>query len=346
MPRGSGNEILAVPGPDHAYLICRKAVADAPGLDPVTVDFELKRGVWIEGKIADKASGQPVRVGVEYFATLDSPNLRDHPGFKSIYGFFYSGVFAQADGSYRLVGIPGAGLVVTGRTPEHLCTTERADEFGRPEGHIPAAPNFLGPLVNFSAIAAVEVKAGAEATRRDVTLDPGWRFAGRLIGPDGRPVTGARWLAVDGPSASWTDKMATAKFAVAKFNPKRPRDILFRHAEKGLVGVLQPPNENGGAVTVRMQPGATVTGRLLDADGRPRAGVRVKLWVRTRQAPSWLDYSPNSVVTDKDGRFRIEALVPGFPFLLRDNQGSIPFGDGLRSGEVKDLGDVRLQAGE
>jgi hypothetical protein len=70
--------------------------------------------------------------------------------------------------------------------------------------------------------------------------------------------------------------MEAAEFTAAKFNPKRPRDILFQHAEEGLIGILQPPAENGGAVTVRMRPGASVTGRLLDAAGRPRADIRVK----------------------------------------------------------------------
>ena len=343
MPRGSGNEILVVPGPDRPYLITRKVVADPPGLNPVTVDFELKRGVWIEGRITDKATGRPVRIGVEYFATLDNPNLRDHPGFGNIYGFFYSDSFANTDGSYRVVGMPGAGFVVTARTQEHLCTTERDDEYGRKEGVIPAAPNYLGPLINFSAIVSVEVKPGTEPTRRDVALDPGWTFTGKLIGPDGKPVVGAQWLAVESASGRWTDKMEAAEFTVAKFNPKLPRDVLFLHAEKGLVGLLQPPEKNGAAVTVQMRPGATVTGRLMDGDGKPRAGFRVNLWVQTKQKPHWESYAPNSVVTDMDGKFRIEALVPGFRFMLFHNEGSLQFGDGLRAGEVKELGDVRLK---
>ena len=39
----------------------RPHVPDSPGLDPVTVDFELKRGIWIEGKITDKVTGKPVQ---------------------------------------------------------------------------------------------------------------------------------------------------------------------------------------------------------------------------------------------------------------------------------------------
>jgi len=123
-------------------------------------------------------------------------------------------------------------------------------------------------------------------------------------------------------------------------------DVIFRHAEKGLVGVVQPPKENGGSVTVRMQPGATVTGRLLDGAGKPRTGAELKLWVRTKQWPHWGDYSPASIRTDRDGRFRIEALVPGFDFQLRDDSGSVLIGNGLRSGVARDLGEVRLKAEE
>ena len=47
----------------------------------MTVDVELRRGVWIEGKITDKTTGQPVRGAVEYFALSGNPNLRDYPGF-------------------------------------------------------------------------------------------------------------------------------------------------------------------------------------------------------------------------------------------------------------------------
>ena len=68
--------------------------------------------------------------------------------------------------------------------------------------------------------------------------------------------------------------------------------------------------------------------------------------VRTKQTPYWDDHVFANTQTDKDGRFRIEGLVPGFQFRLQDDQGVFRFGDGLRSGAVKELGDVRLKEGE
>ena len=74
---------MAVPGRDQPYVLAHKDVPDSPGLDPVTADIELKRGVWIEGKITDKVTGKPLQGTVEYFALHSNPNLRDYPGFDS-----------------------------------------------------------------------------------------------------------------------------------------------------------------------------------------------------------------------------------------------------------------------
>src|SRR5262249_113813 len=58
MPKGEGYTIVAIPDGDRPYVAMHKDVPDGPGLAPVTVDIELKRGVWIEGKITDKVTGK------------------------------------------------------------------------------------------------------------------------------------------------------------------------------------------------------------------------------------------------------------------------------------------------
>jgi hypothetical protein len=110
--------------------------------------------------------------------------------------------------------------------------------------------------------------------------------------------------------------------------------------------VAQPPKDQGGSVTVRMEPGATVTGRLLDADGQPRAGVELNLTFlpnRPRERSGAYRYVPERIQTDREGRFRIEALLPGYRFLLYDGKGQLQFGGALRPGQTKDLGDVRMK---
>src|SRR5262249_40784606 len=86
LPKGKGQNIIARPPNDLPYLMVQAEVPDTPGFEPVTVDFDLKRGVWIEGKITDKETGKPVEGQVEYFAVGDNRHLQDHPG--------YAGTFA------------------------------------------------------------------------------------------------------------------------------------------------------------------------------------------------------------------------------------------------------------
>jgi hypothetical protein len=182
-----------------------------------------------------------------------------------------------------------------------------------------------------------------------VTLDPGWIFTGTVHGPDSKPVVGTRSFGLT--DRSWPYKaMKTAEFTVQAFNPRRPRDVFFQHPERGLVGVVRPPKENGGSVTVNMAPGATIAGRLVDADGTPRGGAELELQYRHKGSSfyfDWSEYFPRRIVTDQEGRFRIEALLPGYEFRLSVDKGVLRFGGNtLRSGQTNDLGDCRMNMQE
>src|SRR5262249_49772260 len=149
---------------------------------------------------------------------------------------------------------PGPGLltVFQDRKEDYLLGAERDDEDGLKEafGYMPQS--------NFAAFARIDPANGSESARRDIALVRGWTFTGTLLGPDGKPLAGA----VRGGSS---EPLKTAEFKVRRFNPRRPRPVFFRHPAKGLVGVAQPPKEDGGSVTVRMTPGAAIKGRLVDA---------------------------------------------------------------------------------
>jgi RNA polymerase sigma factor (sigma-70 family) len=360
MPKGEGYSIMFVPPkeqpdgptdtstlsatlmpkpPKHQpYVPAHAEVPDAPGLDPVTVDFELKRGVWIEGKITDKVTGRPLKARVEYFALYTNPNRHAYQGYDDTVLIGGNGSGASEDGSYRVVGLPGPGLVVVWRVENYLLGLERDDEFMVHEKPPSTAPYQLLPLVNYGAFARIDPANGRDSVKLDVTMDPGWTFTGTVVGPDGRPLPdGGAGLTGWG----WRKKEGTkmGEFTVRSFNPRRPRDLLFQHVEKGLIGVAQPPKENGGSVTVRMEPGASVTGRLVDATGKPRAGIELEVQFHQRR----FVYTTERIKTDQEGRFHIGALLPGHDFRLSDGQGELPLGGELRAGQTKDLGDVRLK---
>jgi RNA polymerase sigma factor (sigma-70 family) len=343
MPKGEGNRIQVVPGNDQPYLISYADVPDSPGLDPVTADFELKRGIWIEGKVTDKVNGKPVVGEMSYHAQADNPN-------QSVYGYATDPnprATVHEDGSYSVAGMPGPGMVVVRFVDGYLRAHERDDEFGTKEISIPTVPL---PTMNYTAMARIDPARGVETVTRDVTLDPGWTFTGTLLGPDGQPLAGAWGIGLDSREDPWErqETMMTAQFKVRRFNPHHPRPLLFQHPHKGLVGVGQPPKNQGDSITVQLHPGATVTGRLVDAVGRARAGVEMVVWRSHKELAQPGDFRyfpPRPKKTDREGRFRIACLLPGYEFSLYDGKGILPLGEGLRSGETKDLGDVKIGDG-
>jgi RNA polymerase sigma factor (sigma-70 family) len=338
MPKGEGNIIKVVPPRDMPFLTVSSKVPNPPGLGPVTVDVALKRGVWIEGKVTDKVTGKPVKGGIHYFTLYSNPNRRDHPdrGLRSAHV-----ATIKEDGSYRIAAMPGPGMIaVYGRQNHYLRVDQRQDEYGSKGLSDEEYPPHLRGS-NCGALTRVNPANGVEKVKRDATLDPGWTLKGTILGPDGKPLAGTRSMLLVG---HWWDQEATktAEFS-AWFNPQELQEIIFQHPQKGLIGVAQPPKKNGDSITVRMEPGATVTGRLVDAHGKPRAGVELGVSFRPKGWRSWFDYLPVRIKTDHEGRFHVENLLPGGKFRLTDGNGMCPFSGPTGSARAKDLGDVQIE---
>jgi protocatechuate 3,4-dioxygenase beta subunit len=348
LPKGKGNKILVTPADHQPYLEAAAEVPDPPGFEPATVDFGLKRGIWIEGRLTDKATGRPAPGVVCYLARTGNPLVRDYPSYEPL----HTHADVHQDGTFRVVGLPGPGLLAVVRSSGHyLSARERDDEEGTRDTATQTIP-FRVSTEGFVAQARIDPPPGTETFRRDVTLDPGQTLTGTVLGPDGKPLAGARTYRLAG--LGWERApLPTASFTARAFNPHRPRPVLFLHPEKRLVGVLEAAADRTAPVRVQMGSGAAVTGRLVDADRLPRANVELLLAFRDRSHDMWVSYYPDTVRTDRDGRFHIEALLTdqasieallhGRQFMLSDGRGGEMYFGGLRAGETKDLGDVRLR---
>lgn len=61
-----------------SHINCPKnEIPDTPGLEPLTVDFALDRGIAVRGRLIDKTTGKPVRGHVYYHAEPDNPHMKD-----------------------------------------------------------------------------------------------------------------------------------------------------------------------------------------------------------------------------------------------------------------------------
>jgi hypothetical protein len=202
----------------------------------------------------------------------------------------------------------------------------------------------------------IEPKEGSKPLAIDLELDPGRKTCGRLVGPNGKPVTGATAYGLRvhpwGRPESAGQELRSNTFTATLLDGKRPRTLFFLQVERKLVGRVSVRGDEKEAAPVRMQPWGVLTGRLVGGDNTPRAGVT--LWWRYPSLPSPNMLPPTrEFQTDREGRFRIEGLMPGLKFeivRLDDRKKPVPLStDGavkdltMKVGQTRDLGDVRVK---
>jgi beta-lactamase regulating signal transducer with metallopeptidase domain len=334
LPKGSGNHSIAIPAGGQPYLASGVEIPNTPGLEPVSLDIALKRGVVIEGRVIDKKTLEPLKAFVEYHSYLDNPNLADAPGFDR--ARVEEHVETKPDGSYRVVGLPGHGLLAaayTGGAKQYL------KGMGVPGGDVPGGilpivPN--GMMWEFNLMSEVNLPQATTTFHTDIALETGVTRSVRVVDPDGRALNGAR-IKLQPHILDLTPPQQTTEFSVEALRPNEVRPLLAFHDERKLAGHIEIKANEQGIAELKMEPWAILIGRLVDEVGDARAKVDIVNFAR--------ELKP--VTTDSQGRFRIDALVPGLAAevwvspMTGALSGTVAKGLVMQPGEIKDLGDVR-----
>lgn len=345
-PNRTGQRVTVTPPKGKPYLL----TADyPPRVEPgktATLNFSVKRGVFITGKVTDAATGKPLRANVEYKTFADNPNL------KGIHRVWRSTMISAADGTYQLVGLPGRGvlavqldfmrrgLCVVGAGAESIKDFEQQGQF------FDTLPDRLFPnLVN--SITEVDAKADAE-TRCNLTVTTGKTVKGTIVDPDGKPITGTTMRGVIG-TGLYTQPAKTAEFSISAINPQAPQPYFFFNTEKNLAAAVIIKGDEPEGFQVKLQPAATISGRLLDDDGMPLVDTQISGGIEGGQINikgGWYGFFHG--FTDKEGRFKITTLMPGIKLsarVMKDYQlaGQIFESQTFGVGETKDLGDIKVR---
>ena len=174
-----------------------------------------------------------------------------------------------------------------------------------------------------SLLQTLRAAEGAELLLELVLLGPGGELAGTVLGPDGRAVPSA--LVLVGEPGKWriTATPAGGERPVTGTRP-HPReshtDDEGRYEVHGLAPGGQPVVvratgfglwrgeaqvlEHGRSILdVRLAPGVTLVGRVVDREGRP---LDAQVRVGPRSGPFG-----SGTTTDEEGRFRLEDLEAG-----------------------------------
>jgi RNA polymerase sigma factor (sigma-70 family) len=335
-------------------------IADTPGLEPLLVEFDLERGILVKGRLTDKATGKPIRGQVGYAPLADNPNLKDFTDLGKIQVIASENGRAGDDGSFTVTCVPGPGLLTATADDSDAYVPARFETFGKKLG---------GRILQDNAVVSINPSEKDEkSTTCNIALEPARSVGGQLVGPDGQPLIGAYAV---GLHALWQfggpQKLTTASIQVHGLTPKEPRGVVFFHPEKRLAKVLKIAAEDKEPLTIRLDPTGTLAGRVLDAEGRPGTNLKVRAtyniddleqarldgkdykdlpWDLLYNYPAWDKIINCETTTDKDGKFRLDALIPGLQYYLVVSDGSAQ--EMIRreklsvaSGKVKELGDLK-----
>jgi hypothetical protein len=370
--------IHAVPEPGQANFPGKAKLNEAG-----EVVIDCPAGIPYHLTLQDEA-GRPVEAEVTYSAIYPNEAFSrlfwDHNIRRSI----LSRAARQADGSYLGVALPGPGAV-TAKLP-------RAVPY-RP-GHVdPKAfypvceadwPTDRGVITSFGNhdTLSIVTAAGPIAIDQDAaaaivllnnpdvpgplelvaTVSPPRPRLVSLVDPDGQPVLGARSRGLTQDPSDIEPKLRAATFPLTMLHPDRTRRITFVDESRKLVGFLMAQGDGDAPYVVKLQPWATVIGRLVDDQGQPIAfggptGGQPALASVETDAP-WELAAPDdpnrgvfpTITTSADGRFRIDQLVPGQLYNASSTLGRSPKNGAtvldhavFTPGEVRDLGDIRTR---
>jgi RNA polymerase sigma factor (sigma-70 family) len=356
LPKGEAYEVGAAPRSGFdPYLGVRITVADTEGLKPIETSLEVPKGIIVTGRMIDPTTGRPVRA--KHVMHTKVPANRNS-------GHSQGGSSNLVDPVFRITVPPGEGIIyanVRGTNLPYARARLRPADKGKGIGGIGDGETTTIRLDGYHAYRMVDVPADADSFEVELRLTRGETRRGKLVCPTRKPVAGAQCA---GHSDAWAEvkTLAGDEFEVFGLTTGHPRLLAFAHRELGLVGSVVIGDEelrNDAPLLVRLERAGSIKGRLVDEDGLPVRGA--SFYIQTH-IPDTQDLGaplsglwPDGVnwATDPEGRFRIDGLHPGLKTSIYVSGKTRPgyrldAGDTLReivvqSGEVRDLGDVRMK---
>jgi len=110
LPKTAKRQVMFFPIEGTPYLPAGFAVPDHEGLQAITLDVELTRGVVVSGRITDKETGKPIAAGLHYNPLKGNKFFATTPG-TDILHYGSQGFRTDANGRFRLIALPGPGLI-------------------------------------------------------------------------------------------------------------------------------------------------------------------------------------------------------------------------------------------
>jgi beta-lactamase regulating signal transducer with metallopeptidase domain len=344
MAKCAGNSIVAVPGDDQPYFMREVSIPDPPGTDPVRIEVRLTRGIWITGRVIDAGTGGPGQGRVVYHPHLFNPAVQEIDQFKDQRLDGFEGRYhTAADGTFRIVGLPGPGFVSVDADGPYRRGVGFDRSWELDEEGSALALTFGGPGLSAtwpSSMVKLDLADDATSAQCLLGLDPGVTLDLAVVDPEGEPVAGLDWAGASGNGGPLLH-VEGSRVSVAQLGSREQRLIWVRARDRGLGLVTRTRPRADQPRSLTLEPTAKIRGRLLDRDGAPLEGARVVLYVAPEEIPFDL-----TAISDGDGRFTLDGALVGCDYLLyligpRFMYG-VAQGISVTAGELTELGDLRV----
>ncbi|HEX7449542.1 MAG TPA: M56 family metallopeptidase [Pirellulales bacterium] len=337
--------------PPAPYFGTQISVTAAGPMDLPPVEIALDRGLEARGQVVVRPSGERATGRVDYFPLWPNKHvtaLGPQPG--GLPAACRGTAMIRPDGSYSISVLPGPGVLgfITSKqhAPAYLSRDDIDRFFGDGQNHgdenslMVESGNF-GPRPQMQKLyhALMLINPAEDATELtvDASVEAGRTLTGTVVDPAGAPLAGVKLRGPQNPIAP--ELLDAPQFSLTGLDPRRPGELIFEHRARRLGALRRVTGDETQPIEVRLAPCGSLTGRLLDDDGEPMPAAKLSLG-RSGYFPH--DFA---LETDGEGRFRIDTLVPGLSYDLALGSGASFLQRKIivASGEVKDLGEVRLK---
>jgi RNA polymerase sigma factor (sigma-70 family) len=361
--KGPRYSVYARAADGSVYFPSMAEAADIAGLAPLEMDLKVKAGIPVRGRLKDAATGNPVVGTVRYWALVDNPNVASVPVGARAGEYYTLDVQTKPDGTFTCAVLPGMGclsVAVNGwYQAARVIQTWKAEDgrmMASPPDQIAIAVggNAQSSLSQdaYQAIRFLNVDAAKPPEEQVIELTPAEPVRGRFIDQVSKPLEGVTVRGLSQSGDSWSDPLA-AEFTARPPHPDRPRRLTFRHDERKLVGTAVVASGSVQPVEFKLEPWAALTGRLVDADGKPVARASIFAPGRGRDDKTYGTVPMRTIYTDANGRFKIDGLLPGMMYNLNFREfgptgrsGQVTKDLDLKAGEERNLGDLKVPARE
>lgn len=347
--------------PAAGLLQCQGFADDTVGYEPIVIDLKCAKGVVVTGRVTNKATGQPVASQMWVEVLAKNPFVDKYPPFMHAASSSTDKFRTDADGKFRIVTIPGPVLLMAsprkggwGDYKPPVPDPKHKERFHNQTGVL----GYFGHggsrgLVQGNWCKVIEAKDTDTELSVNAEFEPATRTPLKVVDADGKPLTGSHAAGTTPTDFASPDETLTDTHTIFNLEPKVERLVAVIHPKKKLVGTATLTADVKEPV-VKVGVGSTVTGRAVGTDGKPLAGLSVRLYFTRRAAEEAFEVltADQFPTTDANGEFRIDHLFPGEEFKLHYHRGQkrlgpaidkIPNHKAAKDGDTLKLGDVKLE---